>query len=48
MIGAVTFVLSLASVLAGKKAGAYLADKAEILGGAVLILIGLKILMESV
>ena len=48
VIGAVTFVLSLASVLAGKKAGAYLADKAEILGGAVLILIGLKILMESV
>ncbi len=48
VIGAVTFVLSLAAVLIGKKAGAMIADKAEILGGVVLVFIGLKILMESV
>ena len=48
VIGAVTFALSLAAVLIGKKAGALIADKAEILGGVVLIFIGVKILLESV
>ena len=48
IIGAVTFTLSLFAVYVGKKAGALLADKAEILGGTVLVLIGLKILVESV
>ena len=48
IIGVVTFALSLAAVLIGKKAGDLLADKAEILGGVVLIFIGIKILLESV
>lgn len=45
VIGSVTFLLSLLSVRLGKLIGNKLADKAEILGGAVLILIGLKILL---
>ncbi|MGN1061809.1 MAG: manganese efflux pump MntP family protein [Candidatus Scatosoma sp.] len=45
IIGCVTFLLSLLSVRLGKLIGNKLADKAEILGGAVLILIGLKILL---
>ena len=45
LIGAVTFLLSLLSVRLGKLIGDKLADKAEILGGAVLIVIGLKILL---
>ena len=48
VIGAVTFALSLAAVFIGKKAGALIADKAEILGGVVLVFIGIKILLESV
>lgn len=48
VIGAVTFVLSLVAVFVGKKAGAAIADKAEILGGVVLVFIGLKILLESI
>lgn len=48
VIGAVTFALSFCAVLVGKKAGAAIADKAEILGGVVLIFIGVKILLESV
>ena len=48
VIGAVTFALSLCAVLIGKKAGALIADKAEILGGVVLVFIGIKILLESV
>ena len=45
VIGCVTFLLSLLSVRLGKLIGNKLADKAEILGGAVLLLIGLKILL---
>lgn len=45
IIGGVTFLLSLLSVRLGKLIGNKLADKAEILGGAVLIFIGLKILL---
>ena len=48
VIGAVTFALSLFAVYIGKKAGALIADKAEILGGVVLVFIGIKILLESV
>ncbi|MCB1756189.1 MAG: manganese efflux pump [Gammaproteobacteria bacterium] len=45
-IGLTTFLLSYAGVLTGARSGAYLEKKAEILGGVVLILIGLKILLE--
>lgn len=47
IIGAVTFLLSVLSVYIGKRAGARLADKAEIVGGVILIAIGVKLLVES-
>lgn len=46
IIGAVTFVICIAGVYMGKGFGRVLKDKAEIFGGAVLVLIGLKILIE--
>lgn len=45
-IGLVTFILSIIGVLIGKKAGNFIKEKAEIIGGAILILIGVKILVE--
>lgn len=45
-IGLTTFLLSLLGVFIGKKAGNILKEKAEIIGGAILILIGTKILVE--
>ncbi len=46
-IGVITFILSFIAVGIGKKIGDKLADKADFLGGIVLIGIGLKILIES-
>ncbi len=46
MIGATTFLLSLVGVAVGSAFGAKLMKKAEIFGGAILIAIGLKILLE--
>ena len=48
IIGIVTFGICLFGILAGKKLGAGLAGKAGILGGVILILIGVKILIEGV
>ncbi len=45
VIGAITFALSVSAVFIGKKAGNKFADKAELLGGIILIAIGLKILI---
>lgn len=45
IIGATTFIFSFAGVFIGAKSGTWLEDKAEFLGGVVLILIGLKILL---
>ena len=45
-IGIITFVLSYIGVYVGTKSGFFLEDKAEKLGGIILILIGLKILIE--
>lgn len=45
-IGVVTFVFSVCGLLIGNLFGAKLKSKAEIFGGIVLILIGLKILLE--
>lgn len=42
----ITFVISFFGVYIGKKIGTFLREKAEIFGGAILILIGLKILIE--
>lgn len=45
IIGITTFVLSLISIYIGKKGGEKWGKKAEIFGGLVLIVIGLKILL---
>ena len=45
-IGAVTFILSVTGVKIGNVFGAKLKSKAEFAGGIILILIGLKILLE--
>ena len=46
LIGATTFVLSCAGVKAGSVFGSRYKTKAEFVGGAILILIGVKILLE--
>ncbi len=48
LIAACTFIISLAAVFIGKKFGAVLADKAELIGGIILVAIGLKIFIEGV
>ena len=48
LIGIVTFVICLAGLAIGKKAGTKLADKAGILGGIILIFIGLEIFITNV
>lgn len=45
-IGIVTFIISFAGVKIGNVFGARYKNKAEIVGGIILILIGLKILLE--
>lgn len=45
VIGTTTFAFSWAGVLIGRKSGTWLESKAEIFGGIVLILIGIKILL---
>lgn len=45
IIGITTFVFSFAGVFVGARSGVWLESKAELLGGVVLILIGLKILL---
>ena len=47
IIAVVTFVICVAGVAIGKKAGTKLAGKAGLLGGIILILIGLEILISS-
>ena len=45
-IGSVTFFLSVAGVKAGNAFGCRYKSKAELAGGAILILMGFKILLE--
>ncbi len=45
-IGVITFVACLFGVFLGKKFGIILKDKARIFGGALLVIIGLKIFLE--
>lgn len=47
IIAAVTFVICLAGLIIGKKAGSCLSGKAGIVGGAILIIIGLEIFISS-
>ena len=46
MIGLMSFIFSIIGVMIGKNASKLLGNKAEIIGGVILILIGLKILFE--
>ena len=46
LIGCTTFVLSLIGVWIGNRFGSRFKSKAEVTGGVILILIGLKILLE--
>ena len=46
LIGIITFVLSIIGVIIGNKFGTKYKSKAELAGGIVLVLIGLKILLE--
>lgn len=46
VIAVTTFLISFAGVLMGKKFGGMLKAKSEIFGGAILVLIGLKIFFE--
>ena len=48
VIGCVTFCLCFAGAALGKRCGAHLAEKGEILGGAILIGIGLEIFFKGV
>lgn len=45
-IACVTFAFSFAGVYIGKKSGVFLKTKAELAGGAILVLIGVKIFAE--
>lgn len=47
MIGAVTFVICMAGLQIGKKAGMRLSRKASVLGGCILIAIGLEIFLKG-
>jgi manganese efflux pump family protein len=46
IIGFVTFLVSMLGLLFGKKVGARLGKRMEIIGGIILIAIGIKILIE--
>lgn len=48
IIAVVTFVVCMAGVLIGKKFGTVLSNKAQILGGIILILIGIEIFVTGV
>ena len=46
LIGAITFLLSAAGIKIGNVFGAKYKSRAELLGGIILVLMGLKILLE--
>ena len=48
IIALVTFVISFVAVILGRKFGDKLGDKAQILGGIVLIAIGIEIFVKGV
>ena len=47
-IGVTTFALSFIAVYVGRSIGNKLSDKAELVGGIVLVLIGVKLLLEGI
>ena len=48
VIAAVTFVVCMGGILIGRKVGTKFADKAGILGGAILIIIGIEIFITGI
>lgn len=48
IIGGVTFIVGMLGMLFGKKARGRFGEKMELLGGAILIAIGVKILLEHI
>ena len=48
IIAAVTFLICMAGLLIGRKAGTKLSGKASVLGGAILIAIGLEIFLTGI
>lgn len=48
LIGVVTFIICLFGLALGKKVGTRLSGKADILGGAILIFIGLEIFLQGI
>lgn len=48
IIAAVTFVICMAGIVIGKKFGTKLANKASVLGGVILIIIGIEIFITGV
>ena len=47
IIAVVTFVICMAGLAIGKKAGTHLAGRASIVGGAILLFIGIEIFVSS-
>jgi len=48
IIAIVTFIICYFGIIIGKKTGTLLSSKATVFGGAVLVIIGLKILISSI
>ncbi|MGN1415962.1 MAG: manganese efflux pump MntP family protein [Oscillospiraceae bacterium] len=48
IIGVVTFAISIAGLIIGRKFGMRLSNKAQILGGSILIVIGLEIFIKGI
>lgn len=48
IIGLVTFIICITGLALGKKIGTKLSGKASILGGVILVVIGIKIFIESI
>ena len=48
IIGAIAFIVSFAGVMLGERLEVILSNKAEIVGGLILILIGTRILVQSI
>ncbi len=48
IIGAVTFLASMTAIRIGKSAGSRLSQRAEIIGGIILIALGIKIFLEHI
>lgn len=46
VVGSVTFLVAMIGMLLGKRAGAHLGSKLDIIGALILIGVGLKILLE--